>query len=172
MTLWALFAGFFRVGLFGFGGGPSFIPLMQRECVAAGWITEERFLEALAAGNALPGPITTKMALWIGYEVSGPVGALVSLVGLLLPSSMLVAALGAFIVRNRDHWAVAASMKGAQPAVVAMIAWTAVELAPSGVRSGAQVAIGLAAFVALAAKVHPAVVIVGAVLAGLLLYKA
>ena len=172
MTLWALFAGFFRVGLFGFGGGPSSIPLLQQECVSAGWITDERFLEARAASNALPGPITTKLALWIGYEVAGPVGAVASLAGLLLPSSVLVAALGGFILKNREHWAVAASMKGAQPAVVAMLAWTAVELAPSGVKSGVQVAIGLAAFVALAAKVHPAVVIVGAVLAGLLLHKA
>ena len=172
MTLWALFAGFFRVGLFGFGGGPSFIPLMQKECVAAGWITEERFLEALAAGNALPGPITTKMALWIGYDVAGPAGAFVSLVGLLLPSSVLIGALGAFLVRNREHWAVSASMKGAQPAVVAMLAWTAFELAPSGLKGGPQVAIALAAFVALAAKVHPALVIVGAAVAGLLLFKA
>ena len=41
----SLFLGFARVGLFGFGGGPAMIPLMQQECVTAGWVTEEQFLE-------------------------------------------------------------------------------------------------------------------------------
>ena len=78
---------------------------------------------------------------------------------------------GDFIARNRDHWAVAAAMKGAQPAVVAMLAWTVWEIGPSGLKNGTSIALALAAFVALVAKVHPAIVIVAAVGLGLLLFR-
>ena len=46
MSATELFLGFGRVGLFGFGGGPSMLPLMQSECVGAGWVTEEDLIES------------------------------------------------------------------------------------------------------------------------------
>ena len=59
--------GWGRVGLFGFGGGPGMIPMMKAECVDTyAWVSEEQFLDALAAASALPGPIAVKMSVMIG----------------------------------------------------------------------------------------------------------
>lgn len=155
-----------RVGLLGFGGGPSVIPLMQRECVQAGLISEAGFLEGLAVGQALPGPIATKMAVWVGWQHAGVPGAAAALAGMVLPSSALMLAVGAVLVRYRDHAAVAGAFRALKPAIVGMLAFTAWELAPSGIVGAATAALAVASFGALAAGVHPAWVVVGAATIG------
>ena len=71
MDLLRLFISFTKVGVFAYGGGPSMIPLVQEEVVDVnGWMTIEEFTDALAMGYALPGPIATKMAAYIGYKVA------------------------------------------------------------------------------------------------------
>ena len=56
--LWQLFVAFAKVGTFGYGGGPSMIPLVQEEVVNVHhWMDNQEFVDALAMGNALPGPI-------------------------------------------------------------------------------------------------------------------
>jgi len=57
LLLWRIFILFTRVALFSWGGGPASMALMQRETAAAGWVTPAEFADALAVGNALPGPI-------------------------------------------------------------------------------------------------------------------
>ena len=80
MDYWNLFVGFFRIGILGFGGGPTMIPLVHAECVKKyGWITDDEFSDVLAMGNALPGPIATKMASYIGYKVKGLIGASIAI---------------------------------------------------------------------------------------------
>lgn len=171
MSYWSLFAGFFRVGLLGFGGGPSYLPLMQAECVNAGWMTDEQFLEGLAITNALPGPITTKMALYVGFHEAGVAGAAAAFVGLLVPSTALMAVLLGVLVRHRDHWIVTAALKALKPAIVGMLAWVAWDLAPGGIKDAPTLAVALGAFAALLFRVHPAVVIVAAVAVGLMFFR-
>lgn len=66
---------FFRVGMLGFGGGPSSIPLVHKEVVEKyKWMNDDEFSDVLALGNALPGPIATKMAGYIGFRVGGFLG--------------------------------------------------------------------------------------------------
>jgi chromate transporter len=61
-----LFFAFFRVGMLGYGGGPSSIPLVHKEVVEKyKWMNDDEFADVLALGNALPGPIATKMAGYI-----------------------------------------------------------------------------------------------------------
>lgn len=168
MNEWQLFQAFFRVGLFGFGGGPSMIPLMQAECVGAGWVTDEQFLEGLAVGNSLPGPITTKMAMYIGYNEAGWGGAFFATVGLLIPSTVLMALLVTFLLRYREHPYVAGALRAVKPVVVGMLAWVAWDLAPSGVRDLTTALLAVIAFVALVGKMHPALVIASAAAFGAL----
>lgn len=164
-----LFWRFAKVGLLGFGGGPSMLPLMQAEVVRAGWLSDEEFLEGLAVGNALPGPISTKMALYVGWEEAGILGALAALVGVMSPSGVLMLGLAAVILRFRDHDLVKGALAGAKPAVVGMLFFVAVSLAPKGIKDWRGAAIAVAAFAALYAGVHPAFVMVTAVLLGMLL---
>jgi chromate transport protein ChrA len=72
LLYWEIFMAFFIPGIVGYGGGPASIPLIHFEVVHRyGWLTVEEFGDVLALGNALPGPIATKMAGYIGYEIGG-----------------------------------------------------------------------------------------------------
>jgi chromate transporter len=88
LRLWPIFWTFFKVGLLAYGGGQSMIPLLEREVVESRkWMNLTEFGDVLATGNGLPGPITTKMAVAVGYQLDGYTGAVVAMIGLLLPSS-------------------------------------------------------------------------------------
>lgn len=159
MTALHLLLAFGRIGLFAFGGGPSMIPLMQQEVVRAGWLTDAEFLDALALGNSLPGPISIKMAVFVGWKTDGVFGVLAALTGVSGPAIVLMGLLTGLYLRFRDHPALAGAMRAVRPVVVGMLAWTAVELAPSGVRDWTGGLIAAGAVIALALKVHPAVVV-------------
>lgn len=91
MTYVNLFLAFFFPNIIGYGGGPATIPLIEHEVVEKyGWMTKSEFSEVLALGNALPGPIATKMAAYIGYEVAGVLGSAVALLATVGPSVLLM----------------------------------------------------------------------------------
>lgn len=160
---------FLKIGAVGYGGGPAMIPLFQAEVVERHrWMTEAQFLDALAAGNALPGPISTKMALYIGYHVGGFTGAAAGLVGVLLPSTLLILAVSAFLVRHADSPRVAGALKAVRPVVVGMLAYVVIDMAPASMDGWLAVGLGLVALGLLFLKVHPAWLIVGAAVIGAL----
>ena len=70
-----------KVAMFSWGGGPASLGLMQRESVAAGWVTETEFADALAVGNALPGPIAPQDSAFVGYKLAGLPGAVSAVTG-------------------------------------------------------------------------------------------
>lgn len=153
-------AAWLRIGLFGFGGGPSVVPLIRHECVDRyGWMSDAELLDALAFGNALPGPIAVKLAAHIGREVGGWPGCLVALAALNLPSIAMMLGLAAIYTRFRAHPGVMGAMAGVRPAVVGLLAYTAWSLAPDGVRGLGGGIVAALAFIALVMKVHPAIVI-------------
>ena len=71
MLLWHIFWLFARVALFSWGGGPASLALMQRETTAVGWVTPADFADAVALGNALPGPIAPQVSAFVGYKLAG-----------------------------------------------------------------------------------------------------
>jgi chromate transporter len=167
-----LFVAWLRIGLFGFGGGPSVLPLVRAECVDRyGWMTDEELLDAIALGNSLPGPIAVKMAAYVGQQVAGPAGCAVALVALCAPSVAMMLGLGALYLRWRDAPGMVGAMRGVRPAIVAMLAWTAFTLAPEGVRDWRGGLVAGAAFVALVAEVHPAIVVAASILVGAVLLR-
>ena len=171
MSATALFVGFARVGLFGFGGGPSMIPLMQRECIDSGWVTEQQFLEGLAVGNALPGPIASKMAVYVGWLDGGWLGALAALAGVVLPSALLMSVLAGVVLRYREHPWMIGALKGVKPAVIGMLAFVAWDLAPAGIVGASGAAVAGLAFAALILRVHPAFVLLGALALGAIFFR-
>ena len=155
--------GWGRVGLFGFGGGPGMIPLMQVECVQTqAWVSDEQFIDALAAASALPGPIAVKMSILIGAQTAGVSGAVAALLGVMLPAVAMISVVASVLIGQRDNPALNGAMRAVQPAVIGLLAWTVISLAPDGIRSLEGALIAAVALVALMLKVHPAVVIVSA----------
>lgn len=156
-----LAVGWGRVGLFGFGGGPGMIPMMQVECVQThAWVSEEQFLDALAAASALPGPIAVKMSVMVGAQTAGVPGALAALVGVIVPAVALMSVLAGFLLQYRQSPYLNGAMRAAQPAVIGLLAWTVISLAPEGIRNVPAALIAGGALLALMLKVHPALVMV------------
>jgi len=130
-----LFLVFSKVGLLAWGGGPSMIPLMQQEVLAQGWLTPEGFIDALALGNALPGPIATKMSIYVGYEQAGIPGAIAAVSGTIAPSGVLMLILAAFLLGQKTPL-IDAALTAVRPAVIGLLIWTAYDLGEAVLRKG------------------------------------
>jgi chromate transporter len=173
MTLLELLLAWGRVGLLAFGGGPSMVPMMKAECVDShGWMTEAEFVEALSIGNSLPGPIATKMGAFVGNRVAGPLGAVVAVLGVVGPTALLMIAAAALLLRLRSHPAGAGALAGLKPVMIAMILWSALDLGAESLKGGLPaVLLALLALLALSLRVHPAFVVLGAMVLGALLLR-
>lgn len=117
---------FTRFGLLSYGG-PSSIPLVQKEVVDVyGWMSTEEFGDVVAIANTLPGPILSKIVGYIGYKLAGIRGLALSLVALTLPTSTLMIVLMT-ILRHFSHYAWVRGMTRAVVPVVgvmlAVLAW-------------------------------------------------
>ena len=169
-----LFWTFFKVSLFSIGGGYNMIPLMQHEVAVHGWLTTERFLDILAVSEITPGPVAVNLATFAGYHVAGLTGSIAATVGVCLPGAMLLLALGALAIRLRERPAFAAAMRGLMPALVGLLAATAIRLGLALVPVGAHYpslqasAIFAAAFgLVLWKNPHPVLLLLGAAAAGM-----
>lgn len=118
-----IFIAFFRSGILGFGGGPSAIPLVHKEVVDTfKWMDSDEFGDTLALANALPGPINTKMAGYIGYRVGGILGMLNALIATMVPTIVLMIILLTALNNFKDQPWVAGMTKAIVPVVAVMLA--------------------------------------------------
>src|SRR5690349_2765009 len=120
-----IFILFTRVALFSWGGGPASLALMQREVVDAEWVTNEEFADAVAVGNALPGPIAPQVSAYVGYKMSGMWGAISATMGTVFPTTLLMLIMVAYFFSIKDSPTVAAMLKAVRPVVVGLLLWTA-----------------------------------------------
>ncbi len=119
----ALFWAFFRVGIFGFGGGPAMIPLVRAEVVTRHqWLTDEEFADVLAIGNTLPGPIATKMPGYIGYRVAGISGCAAAVIAVILPMIVAMIVMLGIFSRYRDVAWIRGMGQAVIPVVMVMMA--------------------------------------------------
>lgn len=174
--LWHLAVAFTRVGVLGFGGGPSFIPLVEIEAVDNyGWLTADQFSNTLAIANALPGPIATKMAGYIGYQVAGWLGAVVSLVALVAPTVLALTLLLHVMARYKDLPAVQGMIMAIRPVVAVLLAILVWEFVDKSYRTAGLLQTVLFAAGALLAlqvlKIHPSIVVVASLAAGALFLR-
>lgn len=117
-----IFIAFFRSGILGFGGGPSAIPLVQREVVLTyKWMDDEEFSDVLALANALPGPINTKMAGYIGWRVGGVVGMLNAIFATTIPTVILMILFLTLLSAHKDKPWVAGMSKAVVPVAGVMM---------------------------------------------------
>ncbi|NOU93912.1 chromate transporter [Paenibacillus sp. LMG 31456] len=156
--------GMFRTGILGFGGGPSVIPLIRYEAVIRyKWVGDEEFAEILAIANALPGPIATKMAAYLGYKQRGWMGAFVSICAHILPTSLAIVALLGVLYSFSSSKYVAGMIYAVRPVIVVMLGMMAYEFmskAWKGLGKGFAIAFALiAALLLTVLDIHPGIVI-------------
>lgn len=90
MIFWQLFWSFFRIGLFGFGGGLAILSLIQMEVEAHGWMSEQEFVDIVAVSQVTPGPIGINCATYVGYTTAGFWGSLTATCAIILPSLIIM----------------------------------------------------------------------------------
>lgn len=170
-NLWDLLISFAKIGVVAYGGGPSMVPIIKAEIVERrGWIDTDGFMDTLAIGNALPGPIVTKVAAAIGYHKAGWCGAVVAVLGIILPSAVAILVLLGFVSMIRDNPMVDSMLKGLRPVVVAMLAYAAWDMAPNALKEYKTVAIGIVALgLMIFSPIHPALIIVAGAIVGTVL---
>ena len=118
-----LFASTFYLSAFTFGGGYVIIPLMKKKFVDdLQWIEEEEMLNLTAIAQSSPGAVAVNAAILLGYRVAGISGALVTILGTILPPFITLSIISIFYTAFRDNTVVNAVLKGMQAGVAAVIA--------------------------------------------------
>ena len=195
LLLWQIFVLFTRVAMFSWGGGPASLALMQRETTTAtwippggtdpvSWITPDEFADAVALGNAIPGPIAPQVSAYVGYKLAGVPGAVSAAVGTVIPTTLLMLILIVFFFGIKNSVAVKAMLQAVRPVVVGLLLWTAYDMANT-VFSAKKLGWGQALtqgwdkllFVAVSfvlltfTKINPAIIILCTAVLGFIFYR-
>ena len=124
-----LFIEFFTLGLFTFGGGAAMIGLLEDRMNRRGWLTSEEVLDCIAVAQTLPGVIAVNMSVYVGYKMKGLRGALISVLGMVLPSFVIIIMIAVFMDNFGDNPYISGALRGIRAATLGLILATAVRLA-------------------------------------------
>lgn len=117
-----LFWSFLQIGLFSFGGGMAAMPLIQNQVVDIhGWLTLAEFTDLITISEMTPGPIAINSATFVGTQIAGFGGALVSTLGSILPSCIIVLSLAWLYSKYQELVVIKGVLAGLRPTVVALI---------------------------------------------------
>ncbi|MGD7044375.1 chromate transporter [Jeotgalibacillus proteolyticus] len=171
MIYWHLFLAFFIPGILGYGGGPASIPLVEKEVVDRyGWMSTQEFGEVLALGNALPGPIATKMAGYIGYIEGGVLGSAVALFAAVAPSLLIMIALMVTLLKYKDSPKVKNITKLIRPVIAVLLGAMTLQFFMTSAHASGSIQTGILILISFwmleVKKLHPALVITLALIYG------
>ena len=128
--LWKLFALFFKIGLFTFGGGYAMLPLLKAELVnKRRFVSEQELLDMYSIGQCTPGIIAINVATFIGYRQKGIRGAITTTAGMVMPSLIVIILLASVLQNFADNRYVAYAFSGIRICVAALIADVIFDLA-------------------------------------------
>ena len=157
-----LFISIFKIGAFTFGGGYAMIPLIEEEVVKnKGWLTKEEFVDVLVVAQSLPGVLAVNTSIFLGYKIAGIIGAIASMLAVILPSFLIIIIIAAFFMQFRNNYYVNAAFMGITAAVPMLVLVGALSLAkglPKNFRSLITIVIALVALIFF--DIHPVLVIV------------
>ncbi len=119
-----LFAEFFKVGLFTFGGGFAMIPLIEEVVIKHDWLSASSFYDFIGVCESTPGPIAINMATFIGSAQGGLFGSIIATFGVVLPSFIIILLIATILTNFTDNKYFKGFLKGVKPVVVALITST------------------------------------------------
>ena len=117
-----LFFEFFKAGLFAIGGGMATLPFLYDMSDKTGWFTYGQLSDMIAVSESTPGPIGVNMATYVGFTTAGVLGSIVSTVGLVTPSVIIIIIISYFLKSFRENKYVDAAFYGLRPASTGLIA--------------------------------------------------
>lgn len=168
-----LFISFFKIGLFGFGGGYAILSLIQHEIEIHGWMTPSEFTDVIAISQMTPGPIGINSATYVGYTASGTIlGSVVATFAIVLPSFIIMITLVRFFFYLRGNKYMEYAFLGLRPVVIGLIGAAAVVLMTDEnfIDYISFIIFGAVFLLSLRGKIHPIYLIVMAGIAGFIIY--
>lgn len=165
---------FCRIGPSTFGGGYAMIPVIEKEVVTKqGWIAESDMGNIVSIAGSAPGGVGVNAAAFIGYRVAGIPGATAAVVGITLPTFLIVFLLSLFYSIFEHNEKIAAALKGIQGAIIALIMIAAYKMAKTSLFDLSTKLVAAAALGALIfTPIHPLFIILGGIGAGMILIGA
>lgn len=143
-----LFAEFFKIGCFTFGGGWAIVAQMEQLYVnKQKLITKDELLEMVAVGRSTPGIMITNISLLFGYHVAGPFGGLCTVLGICSPAMIILSVVAVFYNQLKDSYWFSVFLRGIRSAVVPIIITSAISLGKQALQTRFAVAVFGVAFV-------------------------
>jgi len=171
----SLFATFLKMGPLTFGGGYALIPVIEKEIVEKRkWLQSEEVADIVAVSGSVPGAVAVNSATLIGYRIAGFGGALSALLGIFLPTFVLMIGLSLVYVQMKDNPKIEAAFLSIRATVVAMIVYAAIKIGKTAIvdfATGALAAVAVCLLLFGGSFVHPVWVIVFGALAGIAVVK-
>lgn len=192
--LYSLFIIFFKLGFFSFGGGYTMIPLIEQQLNNYGIVlTPEVLSSVVAIAGVCPGPVGINLAIGFGYSLGGFPGVAAAVLGVTLPSIIVVSAVCAVFEKVYHSKNFKAALSGLKPAVVGITFYAAVKFgikngiifakAENAVKSSMNidfmnmvfnipsvVIIAVSFLILLKTKIHPIVLVAAGAIIGILIF--
>jgi chromate transporter len=168
-SMWKMFLSFVKVGLLMYGSGYTLFAYLHADLVeSTRWLTEKQLIDAIAAGQMTPGPLSTS-ATFIGYLLGGVPGAIIATFGIYIPAFVVVALSNPLIPRIRHSPWASGFLDGVNVAALGLMAAVTWELAQAAFPDLFAVVIGLvAAFMLFRYRVNSVYLVLFGALLGLL----
>ncbi len=167
-----LFITFFKIGAFSFGGGYAMLPLLEEEVIKNHkWMTSSEFIDIFAISEMTPGPIAVNAATFLGFKVSGILGAAIATFAVILPSFIVISLIFVSLSKFKNSKYVAWTFEGIRPIVIGLIIAAGITVSKSSFVDIKSVIIAIPLFYGVTFKnLNPIFAIVIGGLLGVMLY--
>jgi chromate transporter len=167
-VLFDLFLTFMKISPLAFGGGIAMIPHIEREIVSnKKWFASEDVPNVLAIAQSAPGSIAINSAIYIGYMVRGLGGAIAAMIGMLIPSALIILGLTYLFLTYQDLSFVQNAFQGIRPAIVGLILFAAFKIGKGAIKDRFTVLLfTIATSLLFSLSISPVFLIIGGALTG------
>ena len=148
MVYLELFLSFLKIGFTCFGGA-TMVPLVNSEMVSHGWMTLSEVGDIVAIAEMTPGPLGTNCATFAGMRVGGVLGAIIAVLGVLMPTFTIGIAAGFFLQRFKNSRCLESALTGIRPASIGMVISVIISMGIQNYVAWQPVVIGVIAFIML-----------------------
>lgn len=171
--LLTMFFTFLKIGAFTFGGGYAMIPLIESEVVAKhSWIKKEEFLDIIVISQSFPGALAVNSSIFIGYKIGGILGAILALMGSVIPSFFIILIVAHFFLQFRNNHIVNLIFKGISATVPMLILSGVVKLSKSLHKTKTNLIIIALTIISVAIfDIHPVIIIFVCAVFGIIFLK-
>lgn len=124
-----IFLLFSKMGAFTIGGGYAMIPLIEKELLSRGWLSEDEISEIIVLAQSAPGILAVNMAIYTGHKLLGLKGSILATIGAVLPSFISILLIAMVFTSFQENALVQSIFKAVRPVAVALILAPAVRMA-------------------------------------------